>query len=444
MSHPLLLFSDFNIGRSAGVSIVGGEGIHFLLDDGRRVIDGSDTGAALGHAHPDIVAAIRAAADAPIVNDGWYYRDREEAISELAAIAFPDDIDQVGAVRFCMSGSEANDLALSLCQALTGRKVLVTRERAYHGGSGLARDVTVQPQWHGGLSSAHGGRQPVPRSTAVRQLPKPNGARILGAQPDLPPPELSAAAVEALKDAACVIIDYSQGGVYHSAEYQDAIAAAAAETGTLWIADEVVTGFGRTGSWFAFQQGASRPDIITLGKPLAGGACPAGAVVLSRNVLSQLDDKRWQTFSTFRGHPIMIAGLRAHLRVQEREGLAKHAQELDHTFAAGLADIAARHPSVARIDGRGTHWTIELWGPDWRDWYADVPEAPIASRVADAALQAGALIGTSGEQTSLFLAPPLIIDEHNVLRLLEALDSGLSVADAEIKGESALSPRRSE
>jgi 4-aminobutyrate aminotransferase-like enzyme len=434
-SHPLLLFSDFNIGRSADVSIIGGEGIHFLLDDGRRVIDGSDTGAALGHAHPDIVAAIRAAADAPIVNDGWYYRDREEAISELAAIAFPDDADLVGAVRFCMSGSEANDLALSLCQALSGRQVLVTRERAYHGGSGLARDVTVQPQWHGGLSSTHGGCQPVPRSTAVRQLPKPNGARICGAQPDLPPAELKAAAIEALREAACVIIDYSQGGVYHSAQYQDAIAAAAGEAGALWIADEVVTGFGRTGSWFAFQQGSTRPDIITLGKPLAGGACPAGAVVLSQNIAAHLDDKRWQTFSTFRGHPIMIAGLRAHLRVQEREGLAKHAQELDHIFAEGLADIATRHPSVARIDGRGTHWTIELHGPDWRDWYADVPDAPIAARVADAALQAGALIGTSGEQTSLFLAPPLIIDENDASRLLEALNFGLSVADAELEME---------
>jgi 4-aminobutyrate aminotransferase-like enzyme len=101
----------------------------------------------------------------------------------------------------------------------------------------------------------------------------------------------------------------------------------------------------------------------------------------------------------------------------------------------GLADIATQHPSVARIDGRGTHWTIELHGPDWRNWYADVPDAPIAARVADAALQAGALIGTSGEQTSLFLAPPLIIDEHDALRLLEALDHGLSVADAEVRGE---------
>ncbi len=101
-------------------------------------------------------------------------------------------------------------------------------------------------------------------------------------------------------------------------------------------------------------------------------------------------------------------------------------------FATGLAEIATRHPSVARIDGRGTHWTIELHGPDWREWYADVPEAPVAARVASAALEAGALIGTSGEQTSLFLAPPLIIEEDSALLLLAALDSGLAVADAEL------------
>ena len=243
-----------------------------------------------------------------------------------------------------MSGSEANDLALSLCQALTGRQALVTRERSYHGGSGLAREVTLQPHWHGGLSAAHGGSRPVPRGNPVRQIPMPQGARILGSRPGMRPEQLTEVAVDALRDAACVIIDYSQGGIYHDAEYQDAVAAAAAATGALWIADEVVTGFGRTGVWFAFQQGTSRPDIVTLGKPLAGGAGPAGAIVLSQHVADQLDDQRWQTFSTFRGHPIMIAGLRAHLRVQQRDGLAQHAKELDSIFAKGLADIAGRHP----------------------------------------------------------------------------------------------------
>jgi 4-aminobutyrate aminotransferase-like enzyme len=432
--RPTLLYSDFNIGASAGVRVVGGEGVYFILDDGRRVVDGSDTGAGVGHAHPDVVEAIRTAATAPIVNDGWYYADRDQAVAELAAIAFADDPELTGAVRFCMSGSEANDLALSLCQALTGRQALVTRERSYHGGSGLAREVTLQPHWHGGLSAARGGSRPVPRGNPVRQIPMPQGARILGGRPGMRPEQLTEVAVDALRDAACVIIDYSQGGIYHDAEYQDAVAAAAAATGALWIADEVVTGFGRTGVWFAFQQGTSRPDIVTLGKPLAGGAGPAGAVVLSQHVADQLDDQRWQTFSTFRGHPIMIAGLRAHLRVQQRDALAQHAKELDNVFAKGLADIAGRHPSVARVDGRGTHWTIELHGPDWRDWYADVPDAPVAARVADAALEAGAVIGTSGDQTSLFLAPPLIIEEEQVQVLLEALDTGLEVADAEMPG----------
>ena len=152
-----------------------------------------------------------------------------------------------------------------------------------------------------------------------------------------------------------------------------------------------------------------------------------------QRIAEQLEGQRWQTFSTFRGHPIMIAGLRAHLRVQQRDGLAQHAQELDSVFLKGLTEIAASHPAVSGVDGRGTHWTIELHGPDWRDWYADVADAPLAARVAAAALDAGALIGTSGEQTSLFLAPPLIIGEDDALRLLEALDAGLAVADAELK-----------
>ena len=428
---PKVLFSDFNVGRSGGTRVTGGQGIHFVLSDGSRVIDASNTGGGLGHAHPDIVEAVRKAATDPVVNDGWYWPEREEAVSELAEIAFAADPDLIGAVRFCLSGSEANDLALSLAQVLTGREALVTRERAYHGGSGLAREMTVQPQWHGGLSNIHGGTRPVPRTAQVRQLPKPSGARIVGAKEELSTNELETKAAETLVDAAAMIIDYTQGGIYHSADYQDTVAEAARDAGVLWIADEVVTGFGRTGEWFAFQGADSRPDIVTLGKPLAAGAAPAGAVILSKQVAEQLEDERWQTFSTFRGHPIMIAAVRAYLRVLDRDHIVDHIRELDAVFLEGLKEVADRHPGVARIDGRGAHWTIELHGPSWRDWYADVAEAPLASRVASRAMEAGALIGTSGEQTSLFLAPPFIIQEAEVKQLLEGLDHGLKVADDE-------------
>lgn len=418
-----LLSTGLNAGGSDPLGrVVGGEGVHFVFEDGRRAIDASNTGGPLGHGHPELVEAIRRAASAPVVNEGWHWAEREEAARELIDVAFAGETGWVGAVRFALSGSEANDLALSLCQAITGRAALATRERAYHGMAGLARSMTVQPHWHGGLSHLSGGVSPAPPATVVKQLPAPAGDH-----------ETLAGAEATLADVAAVIVDYTQGGIYYEPGYQDRVAQAARVAGALWIADEVVTGLGRSGRWFAFQGAGSRPDLVTLGKPLGGGAAPAGAVVLSQALVERLRDSSWQTFSTFRGHPLTAAAVRAHLRVVVREGLIERAAELDGFMERHLAEIAARHPSVERVDGRGLHWTVELHGPDWREWRADTGELPIASRVAAEALDAGALIGTSGEETSLFLAPPLVIGEADLLLVLEALDRGLAIADREVE-----------
>jgi 4-aminobutyrate aminotransferase-like enzyme len=147
-----LLRTGLNAGDSAPLTVVGGEGVYFHIEDGRRLIDGSNTGGGLGHRHPAMVEAIRRAADTPVVNEGWTWIGREQAADDLIRTAFEGEEDWVGAVRFCISGSEANDMALSLCQALTQRTALATRERAYHGLVGLSRSMTVQPQWHGGLA----------------------------------------------------------------------------------------------------------------------------------------------------------------------------------------------------------------------------------------------------------------------------------------------------
>jgi 4-aminobutyrate aminotransferase-like enzyme len=425
-----LLSTGLNAGQSPLVRVVGGEGVHLILEDGRRVIDASNTGGPLGHAHPELVAAVRAAATGPVINEGWAWLERETAAQELIDQAFEAERDWVGSVRFFLSGSEANDAALSLAQAYTGRTALATRERAYHGMTGLAREMTVQPHWHGGLSFRDGGTRPAPRTVDVRQLPRPTKSRIGQLPPDADAAGSSLdRAGDSLEGVAAVITDYTQGGTYFSAEHQDAVAAAARGAGALWIADEVVTGLGRSGRWFAFQGGESRPDIVTLGKPLTGGAAPGGAVVLSHALTERLEGSSWQTYSTFRGHPLTVAAIRAHLAVAVRDRLPDRAAQLDSVFFERLADIAARHPSVRRADGRGLHWTIELEGPDWRSWHADTDELPIASRVAARALEADVLIGTSGEQTSLFLAPPLIISDSEVDRLMTGLDHGLRVAD---------------
>jgi 4-aminobutyrate aminotransferase-like enzyme len=422
-----LLSTSLTAGRAAVPQVIGGHGIYLELADGRSVIDASNTTAPLGHAHPEVVEALRAAVAGPALNEGWGWQEREDAAAELLEVAFAGEEAWVGAVRFFLSGSEANDAILSLAQALTGRTALATRERAYHGGSGLARDVTVQPHWHGGLTFVSGGVRAVPRSTTVHTLPVPIGARIGGEEGRLPARDELAGP---LADSAAVILDYSQGGVYHVPAYQDLVAETARECATIWVADEVVTGLGRTGGWFAFQQGSARPDAVTLGKPLAAGAMPGAAVVFSQALLERMEGASWQSYSSFRAHPLMMPAIRAHLRVSQRDGLPERARRLDELLERRLAEVAEAHPSVTRVDGRGLHWTIELHGPDWREWRGEEPE-PLASRVAAQALQAGALIATSGEQTSLFLAPPLIIEEDDLGRIIDALDHGLQVADAE-------------
>jgi 4-aminobutyrate aminotransferase-like enzyme len=424
-----LLSTSLTAGDAAVPRIVGGHGVWFRLADGREVIDASNTAAPLGHCHPELVEAVRRAADAPVVNEGWHWAEREQAADDLLRIAFAGE-EWATAVRFFISASEANDAALALCQALTGRAALATRERAYHGGAGLARELTVQPQWHGGLSGSRGVATP-PRLATVHQLPAPRGARVTGQPDPAAGTDWIAAARASLADSAAVLLDYSQGGVYHSPGYQDRVAALARETGTIWIADETVTGFGRVGGWFQFQHGSSRPDIVTLGKCLSAGGAAAGAVVLSRELAARMEGTSWQSYSTYRSHPVAMAAIRAHLRVSSREGICQRARELDGYLLNRLAEVASQHPGVDRVDGRGLHWTIELRGPDWHGWRGEDAN-PLASRVAARALQAGVLIATSGEQTSLFIAPPLIVTERELDMIIDALHHGLELADAEL------------
>lgn len=411
--------------------VVGGEGMWLWLDDGRRVLDGTNTAAPLGHAHPEIVDAVRAAASAPAINEGIRWPGRETAAEALLQTAFAGE-SWVGAVRFFISASEANDVMLALSQALTGREALATRERAYHGGAGLARELTVQPQWHGGLSF-HDRTLTAPRLASVRQLPRPTGARIIGAEPD---PAGDRAALEAaaddLLDVAAILIDYTQGGTYHQPGYQDRLAELTRDAGALWIADETVTGFGRIGHWFQFQVGETRPDIVTMGKGLAAGAAPAGAAVLSRELLERMEHAGWQTYSSYRAHPAQVAAIEAHIRILARDRLWERALSFDNLLDAEMRRLADAHPGVARIDGRGLHWTIELHGPSWREWQANDPN-PLASRIAARALEAGAMLATSGEQTSLFLAPPLIVSEADLRQIIEAVDHGLDLADREFE-----------
>lgn len=416
--------------------LVGGNGVYLHYSDGTTVIDGSNTGCPLGHAHPAMIEAVTQAAALPVANEGQPWFERELAAEELSSLLNKAaGKDWVGKVVFGLSGSEVNDIALSFAQAFTERVPIAVRERAYHGLVGLSRDATVQPQWHCGLSYTNPPHVQTPAAaTEVRIIPAPDGAlwqrggkTPSGTQDNT---ALESACESAFEGSAAVIVDYTQGGRYYESPlYQDVIARKAQEKGTLWIADEVVTGLGRCGTLFAFQKGSTTPDIVTMGKPLAGGAAPAGAVVLSKRVIETLDGAKWQNYSTFRGHPVMIHATRRHMQLVEQEGLPERAAYLGMRLGTALVSLAKNHTCVTRVAGSGLHWTVEFEGKDWRTWDSTQVGDNISDVIVRTALKAGVRLSTSDEPSSLFIAPPLIIEEPELDKIVEALDRGLFAGD---------------
>ncbi|WP_158971320.1 aminotransferase class III-fold pyridoxal phosphate-dependent enzyme [Chachezhania sediminis] len=424
-----LLQTSLIAGGKPAPRVTGGEGARIHLEDGRWMLDGSNTGGPLGHRHPKMIEALRHAAELPVINEGWPWIEREQAGDELFETCFQGE-DWAGAVRFCLSASEANDMALSFAQAFTGRQAIGTRERAYHGFAGLSRSVTVQPQWHGGLAVLDQPSKPAPEPFPVRQLPAPLGAKFGDPGTNQTAAERLAGAADLLSDVAATVIDYTQGGYYHDPEYQDIAARAIRQAGSLWIADETVTGAGRFGQMFTFQAGSERPDIVVMGKGLAGGGSPVGAVIFSQKLVDGLKGMSWRNYSTFRGHPVTMACVRAYLKALKEEDLLAHVRAMEKVVKARMADIFARHPSVLRIDGNGLHWTVELHGPDWRTFYANTSDVPLATKVVARAAEQGVMLATSGEETQIFMAPPLIVTEAEIHQILDALEAGLEVADA--------------
>jgi 4-aminobutyrate aminotransferase-like enzyme len=420
-------------GERPGLFINEGRGATLTLDGGRQVIDcGSISAALLGHQHPDLVAAVQQASWAPYVSDGIGCREREQAAYDLLEIAFRDE-PWATAVRFCNSASEANDLAMSLARTITQRMPLVARQVGYHGGVGLAREVSDSPLWDGGLAARAGGiTTPPDLGRDVRLLPgAPTAAPGVEDAPRVD--ELLDGAATLLDGAAAMIVDQGANGlVFVDGEYQDRLATLAREAGALWIADEAVTGLGRLGRSFGFQMGSSRPDIVTLGKGITAGAAPGGAVVVSRRVAELLAGQRWMTYSTFRGHPVTAAAISATVRCVDREGLIARAAELGAWLKEELLKLVARHPCAITVRGEGLHLSMELRGSsdhEFQRWHGDGAAPPVAELVSQETLKHGALVAAYSGLT-LWFVPPLIISRQQLEHVLDATDKGLALGDS--------------
>ena len=184
-------------------------------------------------------------------------------------------------------------------------------------------------------------------------LPAPDGA-IYGAPPNNPPPsEYLADATRPLADTAATIIDYTQGGIYYDGAYQDELALRARRR--VRSGSPTRSSPARAGRDAGSRSRAreSRPDIVTLGKSLGGGAAAVAAVVVSKAIVEQLKGTSWQNYGTLRGHPISMAAISAYLKVITKRRILSRVRQLEGLFAQRLLEIARRHPSVQTRGGAG-------------------------------------------------------------------------------------------
>jgi acetylornithine/N-succinyldiaminopimelate aminotransferase len=353
------------------------EGCEIITTDGRRILDlyGGHAVAALGYGHPRLVAAIREQAESLLFQSNAVALDiRASAAEKLVSIA-PAALERV---FFVNSGAEANENALRMACKVTGRRKVLAISHGFHGRTAAAGAVTWKSdQWYG-----------FPQ--------KPFDVDFI--------PRDDCAAAEAMigPDVAAVIVEPVQGvaGAFDlSAGFLRTLRESTERHGALLIADEVQSGMGRCGQYFAVQASGIEPDLLTSAKALGGGV-PCAAVLSRADIAAQFGPGDLGT--TFGGGPLAAAAIGAVIDAIEDEGLLANVRRME----ARIRDHCVTGP-VVRIQGKGLLLGLVCDRP--------------SGEVRDALLEQGILTGTSADPNVLRILAPLVLNDEHVDHLARAL-----------------------
>jgi len=397
--------------------LVRGEGVWLTDAAGRTYLDAYNNVPHVGHCHPAVVKALARQAATLTTNTRYLYDSLLEYSDRLTA-TMPGDLS---VCMFVCSGSEANDLAWRLAKAHTGNTGGITIESAYHGTTDAVFELSP---------AEHGKDRPLAEHVAT--VPTPDGYRGRYRRDD---PRYASRYASCLDDA---IASLGERGIAPAAFYLDLILsssgilvpppgylpAALAKVrvaGGLFVADEVQSGFGRTGDHFwGFEAHGVIPDIVTLGKPIGNGYSMA-AVVTTPAIVRSLSDQS-EFFSTTGGNPVACEVGLAVLDVLEREALQANASRMGVLLRARLRSLAHTHVLIGDVRGAGLFIGVDLV----RDRATREPATAEADAVANRMRDAGVLIGLDGPDANVLkIRPPLVFDETHVELLADTLDGAL-------------------
>jgi alanine-glyoxylate transaminase/(R)-3-amino-2-methylpropionate-pyruvate transaminase len=394
--------------------------MQYVWDEkGRRYLDalGGIVTISVGHCHPEVMAAANRQNQLLQHSTTIYLHSNIAEYAEKLAAKLPGDLK---VCYFVNSGSEANDLALLMARAYTGNYDVIALRNAYHGGNALTMGLTAHRTW----------KFNVPHGFGVHHTIAPDPYRGAWDRND-------AEAGRKYADDVKNIIDYATSGqiaafiaesiqgvggcVVFPDGYFKHVYEHVRRAGGVCIADEVQTGFGRTGTHFwGFQTQDVIPDIVTMAKGIGNG-CPMGAVVTTPEIAATIAQRTH--FNTFGGNPVVTAQASAVLDVIDREKLQQNAAAIGARLVDGLDGLKQKYPLIGDVRGKGLMLGVELV----KDRKTKEPAREESAQILELTKDMGLLLGKGGlwGQTIRF-SPPMCLHQEDADFLLEVLDQAFS------------------
>jgi taurine--2-oxoglutarate transaminase len=419
------------------LAVAGAEGSYFWDYDGNRYLDFSSqlVNTNIGHQHPKVVAAIQEQAGRLCTIAPGFAVDVRSEAARLIAEVTPGELDKI---FFTNGGAEANENAVRMARVHTGRAKVLSAYRSYHGATAAAINLTGDPRrWASDTASAgvvHFWGPYAYRSPFHSGSPEQETERALAHLEQTVlfegPQTVAAILLETVVGTAGVLVP-PPGYLAGVRELCD-------RHGIVLILDEVMAGFGRTGTWFAADHDGVVPDLLTFAKGVNSGYVPLGGVAISPAIAETFARRPYPGGLTYSGHPLACASAVATINAMREEGIVEHAATIGETvLGPGLRKLAEKHPSVGEVRGLGVFWAVELV----RDRETREPLVPYNAAGADNAPMAefAAACKARGlwpfvNMNRTHVVPPCTISAEEAEQGLAVLDEALEAADAHVAG----------
>ncbi len=428
-----VLFPWSQQGGLSAIPVTRAEGVFFWDADGKRYIDFASQLVCVnaGHQHPKIIKAIQDQAEKLCYAAPSFATDVRGQLARMVAEVTPGDLCKT---YFTCGGAESNDYAVKIAKMATGRPKVIARYRAYHGASHGA--ISLTGDWRRaynepGMVGALHSFQPYCYRCTFGQEPETCKRECMSSLEEMiefeNPDFIAAIVVESIAGVA-------QGVYLPPDDTMPMLRALCDKYGILLIADEVMTGWGRTGKWFAMDHWDVVPDILTTAKGLTNSMVPLGAVVVSKKIADYMDENTLWSGSTYSGHALACAAGIAAIEVYREDGLIENSAKLGEVLVQVLGEIKAKHPSVGDVRAKGLFGAIELVkNRETRERLMPIKEEPYSTKGGMAAIKKTLAEGgvyTLNRPNLLSIAPPLCITEEQLRDGLAVIDKALDHADA--------------